>query len=160
MPAYNECRSYTLALRAACILCPDGTAQRHLLTTCTGDGAVISIYCYLGALGEAPAALATRLLGMDIAPFFDCPYLASSLSSFWRRWNVTAADSLRFIIYEPILEGGLLGFALNFKPYRSNGCLSVANIVQARLIVLKPTLLGWSVHVISWCFVAHARLSG
>ena len=41
-----------------------------------------------------------------LQPHFDSPYLATSLRDFWgRRWNLTAANTLRFLVYEPILQG-------------------------------------------------------
>ena len=38
-----------------------------------------------------------------------CADLCSSLSDFWsRRWNLTAGNALRFLVYDPISEGRLV----------------------------------------------------
>ena len=43
---------------------------------------------------------------MLVQPHFDSPYLMTSLGNFWgRRWNLTAANTLRFLVHEPILQG-------------------------------------------------------
>lgn len=55
---------------------------------------------------DGPATLATSLIGLPISPHFDAPYLAPSLASFWsRRWNLTASNTLRFLVYDIITEG-------------------------------------------------------
>ena len=41
-----------------------------------------------------------------LQPHFDSPYRATCLGNFWgRRWNLTAANTLRFLVHEPILQG-------------------------------------------------------
>ena len=36
----------------------------------------------------------------------DMPYLSCSFSDFWsRRWNLTCSSALRFLTYDPIVEG-------------------------------------------------------
>ena len=63
------------------------------------------MYCYMGALGEGPAYMVSRLLKLPIASHFNRPYLSSSLRDFWgNRWNLVVADSLRWL-YDPIVEG-------------------------------------------------------
>jgi hypothetical protein len=57
------------------------------------------MYTFLGLLMDGPASLAAALIGLRIAPHFDKPYLASSLTDFWsRRWNLTAGNALRFMV--------------------------------------------------------------
>jgi hypothetical protein len=44
--------------------------------------------------------------GLNIAPHFNQPYLSSSVSSFWgARWNLTAANTLRFMVYDTVCDG-------------------------------------------------------
>jgi alginate O-acetyltransferase complex protein AlgI len=43
-----------------------------------------------------------RLLGIDLAVNFRQPYLARSLTDFWRRWHVTLSEWLRDYLYIPL----------------------------------------------------------
>ncbi|KAL5802364.1 hypothetical protein ACOSQ4_030669 [Xanthoceras sorbifolium] len=71
------------------------------------DHVVSSLYCchlYL----EVEIALAffvapARLLGFEVEPQFNEPYLATSLQDFWgRRWNVMVSSILRPTVYDPV----------------------------------------------------------
>ncbi|KAF5198973.1 Acyl-coa--sterol o-acyltransferase [Thalictrum thalictroides] len=43
------------------------------------------------------------LLGKEVEPHFDKPYLSTSLQNFWgKRWNLMVSRILRSTIYEPI----------------------------------------------------------
>lgn len=47
--------------------------------------------------------------GVKVAPHFDAPFLATSLSDFWsHRWDLVAGNQLRNCVYAPIVEGVLL----------------------------------------------------
>lgn len=52
----------------------------------------------------ASAAVAARaLLGLDLEPQFDRPYLSASLRDFWgRRWNLSVPAVLRPCVYKPV----------------------------------------------------------
>lgn len=64
---------------------------------------------FLGLLMDGPASLATSLIGLNIIPTFDQPWLSSSLADFWgRRWNITTSSILRTLVYDPIVEGVLI----------------------------------------------------
>ena len=55
---------------------------------------------------DSSASLARGLLGIRVAPHFDEPYLSTSFKDWWsRRWNLTVGNCLRFLIYDPIIEG-------------------------------------------------------
>ena len=57
------------------------------------------MYAFLSMLMDGPASLATSFIGLKIAPHFDKPYLTCSLTDFWsRRWNLTAGNTLRFLV--------------------------------------------------------------
>ncbi|GMY36722.1 acyl-CoA--sterol O-acyltransferase 1-like [Fagus crenata] len=64
-----------------------------------------SIHMYIGleiALALV-AALGLALVGVELEPQFDEPYLATSLQDFWgRRWNLMVSSILRPTIYIPI----------------------------------------------------------
>ena len=47
-------------------------------------------------------------LGLRTAPDFDRPFLSGSLRDFWsRRWNLNTGYSLRFLVYDPVVEGAV-----------------------------------------------------
>ncbi|KAJ7967782.1 Acyl-CoA--sterol O-acyltransferase 1 [Quillaja saponaria] len=50
------------------------------------------------------AAGARALLGVELEPQFDEPYLSTSLQDFWgRRWNLMVSNILRPTVYNPVL---------------------------------------------------------
>ncbi|KAF8409654.1 hypothetical protein HHK36_005732 [Tetracentron sinense] len=58
------------------------------------------------------AALARALLGLELEPQSDEPYLSTSLQDFWgKRWNLMVTSILRPTVYHPVryLSGRLLG---------------------------------------------------
>ncbi|OVA20219.1 hypothetical protein BVC80_157g6 [Macleaya cordata] len=69
---------------------------------------ILFLYCFhmyftLEILLAMGAALARFLLGLDLEPQFDDPYLSTSLQDFWgRRWNLMVTSILRSTVYEPI----------------------------------------------------------
>ena len=68
--------------------------------------AAVGLYAFLGFLMDGPATLATSLIGLRISPHFDEPYRSHSIASFWgRRWNITASNALRFLVYDTICDG-------------------------------------------------------
>ncbi|XP_021759056.1 probable long-chain-alcohol O-fatty-acyltransferase 5 [Chenopodium quinoa] len=43
------------------------------------------------------------ILGLELSPPFDEPYLSTSLQDFWgRRWNLMVSDVLRYTVYFPV----------------------------------------------------------
>src|SRR5262249_43864056 len=42
------------------------------------------------------------LLGLDLPPNFDLPYLATSPADFWRRWHISLSTWLRDYVYLPL----------------------------------------------------------
>ncbi|KAL3636722.1 hypothetical protein CASFOL_019021 [Castilleja foliolosa] len=69
---------------------------------------LLALYCchaYLGVeLVLAVTAEPVRaVLGLELEPQFDEPYLATSLQDFWgRRWNLVATGILRPTVYDPV----------------------------------------------------------
>ncbi|KAI3836898.1 hypothetical protein MKW98_005231 [Papaver atlanticum] len=59
---------------------------------------VVKIYDYI-------RAIAKTILGLDLAPVFDEPYLSNSLQEFWgRRWNLMVTSILRSTVYDPVFR--------------------------------------------------------
>ncbi|KAJ6310052.1 hypothetical protein OIU76_014899 [Salix suchowensis] len=73
---------------------------------------VMYLYIQLEIILAIAAAVAKVLLGLELEPQFDEPYLSTSLQDFWgRRWNLMVSSILRLAVYEPTfnLASGLVG---------------------------------------------------
>ncbi|MBV8191823.1 MAG: MBOAT family protein [Alphaproteobacteria bacterium] len=100
----------------------------------------VQIYCDFS--GYTDMAIATAgLLGYQLKPNFNHPYLASNLIEFWRRWHISLSLFLRDYLYIPL--GG-----------NREGPLH-----QARNIFVTM-LLGGLWHGASWTFVVWGALHG
>ncbi|KAF6144986.1 hypothetical protein GIB67_013337 [Kingdonia uniflora] len=63
----------------------------------------IHVYFALEILLFMVAALARSVLGLELEPQFDDPYMATSLQDFWgRRWNLMVPSILRPTVYLPV----------------------------------------------------------
>eukprot|EP00210_Caulerpa_lentillifera_P006781 g6480.t1 len=66
------------------------------------------MYCLLTAVMECVSYISLIVLGIQLTPHFDRPWLSTSISEFWSmRWNLVVGALLRDLIYDPILEGSL-----------------------------------------------------
>jgi len=100
----------------------------------------IQIYCDFSGYTDMAIGCA-HLLGYRLAMNFDMPYLATSVSEFWRRWHVSLSSWLRDYLFIPL--GGSRG-----GEWRT-----------ARNLMLTMTLGGlW--HGASWTFVVWGVLHG
>jgi D-alanyl-lipoteichoic acid acyltransferase DltB (MBOAT superfamily) len=79
------------------------------------------------------------LLGLDLPPNFDLPYLATSPADFWRRWHISLSSWLRDYVYLP------LGVRFRRRRY--------ANIVATWVVAGL-----W--HGASWLFVLYGLYHG
>lgn len=71
---------------------------------------------FLTTLMDGPAALTARMLGIELAPTFDAPWLSTSLNEFWtKRWNVPTSSLLRCLVYDVIVDGQLVAPATRRK---------------------------------------------
>ncbi len=66
----------------------------------------VQIYCDFSGYSDMAIGTA-RMLGYDFAENFRHPYLARSLSEFWRRWHISLSTWLRDYLYLPL--GGSRG---------------------------------------------------
>ncbi|CAL5031402.1 unnamed protein product [Urochloa decumbens] len=63
----------------------------------------LHVYLALELVLASSAAAARALLGVDLEPQFDRPYLSSSLRDFWgRRWNLAVSALLRDCVFLPV----------------------------------------------------------
>ena len=68
--------------------------------------AVLQAPALCPSTGHVDKLSACRACNLQIDPHFDSPYLSTSLGDFWgRRWNLSAGNVLRFLVYEPIQQG-------------------------------------------------------
>ena len=72
-------------------------------------GYAIQIYCDFSGYSDMAIGTA-RLLGYQLTKNFDFPYLASSITDFWRRWHISLSGWLRDYLY--ISLGGNRGSRL------------------------------------------------
>ncbi|XP_073298406.1 long-chain-alcohol O-fatty-acyltransferase-like [Primulina huaijiensis] len=69
---------------------------------------ILALYCchvYLGVelILAVTAAPVRAILGLELEPQFNEPYLATSLQDFWgRRWNLMVTSILRPTVYHPV----------------------------------------------------------
>lgn len=82
-----------------------------------------------------------KLIGFDLTPNFDYPYLARGFSDFWKRWHISLSSWLRDYLYIPLggNRGGRLG------TYRN---------------LMITMLLGGLWHGAAWTFVVWGALHG
>lgn len=63
------------------------------------------MYFFLEIILAMVAVLARSILGLELEPQFNEPYLATSLQDFWgKRWNLMVSSILRSTVYEPTLN--------------------------------------------------------
>ncbi|MBX9686317.1 MAG: hypothetical protein K2X27_06415 [Candidatus Obscuribacterales bacterium] len=82
-----------------------------------------------------------KMLGFSLPDNFDFPYLASSLSDFWKRWHISLSSWLRDYLYIPL--GG--GRCSRFQKHRN---------------LLITMLLGGLWHGAAWHFVIWGAFHG
>jgi D-alanyl-lipoteichoic acid acyltransferase DltB (MBOAT superfamily) len=61
----------------------------------------LQIYCDFSGYTDIACGLA-RMLGFNLGLNFNLPYLAGSLSEFWRRWHISLSTWLRDYLYIPL----------------------------------------------------------
>ena len=86
-------RTPQLSLLAACVVLiprtPEASAARCLAQS-------FALYAVLGAVMDVSSLVAAGVFDLHLAPHFDKPFLAASISEFWaERWNLVAGAMLR-----------------------------------------------------------------
>jgi alginate O-acetyltransferase complex protein AlgI len=98
------------------------------------------IYCDFSGYTDMATGTA-KLIGYDLCKNFEFPYLASSVTEFWRRWHISLSTWLRDYLYIPL--GG----------NRSGKTRTYVNL-------MLTMLLGGLWHGAAWNFVAWGGLHG
>ena len=73
----------------------------------------LQIYCDFSGYSDIAIGSA-RLLGFKLPVNFDRPYMATSLTDFWRRWHISLSTWLRDYLYIP-LGGNKFGSLLTYR---------------------------------------------
>jgi len=100
----------------------------------------VQIYCDFSGYTDMAIACA-GLLGFRLERNFDFPYVARSVTEFWRRWHISLSGWLRDYLYIPL--GGSRGVRL--ATYRN---------------LMVTMLLGGLWHGAAWTFVIWGALHG
>ena len=100
----------------------------------------VQIYCDFGGY-SAIAIGAAKILGIDLMQNFRQPYLALSVTDFWRRWHISLSTWFRDYLYIP-LGGNRKGLARKY------------------LNVLITFLLSGLWHGANWTYVVWGGLNG
>ncbi len=100
----------------------------------------VQIYCDFSGYTDMAIACA-GLLGYELGSNFNFPYLASSVTDFWRRWHISLSSWLRDYLYIPL--GGNRGSLL--FTYRN---------------LMLTMLLGGLWHGAAWTFVFWGAIHG
>ena len=113
------------------------TGFEHLLAM---YGYTIQIYCDFSGYSDMAIGLA-MLMGYELCINFDRPYLATSITEFWRRWHISLSTWLRDYIYIP-LGGNRHG------------------ILRMYLTLMATMLIGGFWHGADWKFVFWGAMHG
>jgi alginate O-acetyltransferase complex protein AlgI len=84
--------------------------------------ALLSIRILFDFSGYSDMAIGlSKIIGLDLPPNFNFPYIASNIQDFWRRWHMSLSSWIRDYIYIP-LGGSRQGF---FRK-SANGLIAMA----------------------------------
>ena len=61
----------------------------------------IQIYCDFSAYSDIARGSA-KMMGFDLMENFRCPYFATSIQDFWRRWHISLSTWFRDYLYFPL----------------------------------------------------------
>lgn len=119
-----------------------GAVHHHNPTTLLVATYAFALQIYCDFSGYTDIAIgAARILGIDLSENFRRPYLAQSVTEFWRRWHITLSTWLRDYLYIPL--GGNRGPAP----------------ATARNLFITM-LIGGLWHGAAWTFVVWGALHG
>ncbi|XP_021617226.2 acyl-CoA--sterol O-acyltransferase 1 [Manihot esculenta] len=115
----------------------------------------LHMYFFLELILAMVGVMARALLGLELEPQFNEPYLSTSLQDFWgRRWNLMVTSILRPTAYEPFLRISASVIGRRWAPIPAIFGTFVVSAVMHELMFYyvcleKPT---WE---ITWFFLLH-----
>ncbi|KAB1224950.1 putative long-chain-alcohol O-fatty-acyltransferase 4 [Morella rubra] len=115
----------------------------------------LHIYLFLEVILAMVTASARGLLGLELEPQFNDPYLTTSLQDFWgRRWNLMVTNILRQTVYKPTLHAATSIIGSRWAPPAAIFATFVVSGLMHELMFyylgqLRPT---WEV---TWFFILH-----
>ncbi|KAI9124050.1 hypothetical protein K1719_005350 [Acacia pycnantha] len=115
----------------------------------------VHIYLFLEIILAGFAAMGRRLVGVELEPQFNEPYLSSSLQDFWsRRWNIMVTQILRPTVYEPAysLSIGIMGPKWASLPAVFTTFLVSGLVHELMFYYLGRVTPTWEV---TWFFILH-----
>jgi alginate O-acetyltransferase complex protein AlgI len=119
-------------------LAPEGYSQFTVISAVVAYS--LQIYCDFSGYSDIAIGV-SRIIGFDLPENFNMPYIARSITEFWRRWHITLSQWLRDYLYVPL--GG------NRKGAR-----------RTYINLMLTMLLGGLWHGAAWTFVAWGLLHG
>jgi len=78
---------------------PQGYSQLTVLSAVVAYS--LQIYCDFSGYSDIAIGV-SRIIGFDLPENFNLPYLATSITEFWRRWHITLSQWLRDYLYIPL----------------------------------------------------------
>ena len=98
----------------------------------------------------------SQMLGVRLDENFQCPYFATSIADFWRRWHITLGAWFKNYVFYPLLRGGLLTKLRK----RLKGRRKLANTVPTVLALFVVWFLIGLWHGADWSYVAYGLFHG
>ncbi len=112
----------------------------------------IQIYCDFGSYSII-AIGAARIMGVKLMENFNAPYLASSITDFWRRWHISLSTWFRDYVYIPLggnrkgkarkLLNVIIVFTLSGLWHGANWTFVFWGLVHGIIQVLETLLRPW-----------------
>jgi alginate O-acetyltransferase complex protein AlgI len=130
-------------------------ADKHFGLTFMAALIFFSFQIYCDFAGYSSVAIGSaKLLGIDILPNFNRPYLASSIRDFWSRWHMSLSTWLRDYVFLPLAYS--FSRMLKKEKYLS---VRTDRIIYFWAIFITFFLCGlW--HGANWTFIAWGCLHG
>ncbi|KAF7150788.1 hypothetical protein RHSIM_Rhsim02G0097500 [Rhododendron simsii] len=113
------------------------------------------MYFMLEIVLATAAFVARAILGLELEPQFNKPYLSTSLQDFWgRRWNLVVSRTLRPSVYDPVLCVSAQFMGQKWAQLPAVVCTFLVSALMHELIFYymgrtRPT---WE---ITWFFLLH-----
>ncbi|GAV80134.1 MBOAT_2 domain-containing protein [Cephalotus follicularis] len=115
----------------------------------------LHVYLLLERILTIVAVLARALLGIELEPQFNEPYLSTSLQDFWsRRWNLMVPSILRPTVYEPILNATTCLVGRKWAPVPATlGTFFVSGLMHELIFYYLGRM--WPTWELTWFFLLH-----